>query len=541
MRVDASRLPGEDEWDADVAIVGAGPAGITLADELAAAGVHVVILESGGLVPDKASLSLTNGSSVGYPYYPLRDMHVRAFGGNSHVWSPFGVRSRPLDPIDFEQRAAVPHSGWPFPAGELERFSARAYDIMGLKPSFDAASWAPRTGELSPLPLDAPESPAQVYSTVFQFADRETFTRRYDALRAHSGVRLLLRATVSQILVGEDGHASDTVTGLAVRRGGSDGPYIRVRARVYVLAAGGIGNPRLLMTSTQRHPRGIGNEHDLVGRFFHDHLGIRSGVLMPNDPATLQRLDFYLRHRGDSPQQSSASWMGMLAPKPEAVRRHGLLNSSWYLIPQSQALASDAAHALATLGRARTFRPRPPHLGHHLATVLTHPRQTLAVLRRRNEKSGAREPEIVQLKAMAEQAPNPDSRVTLDPTRRDALGIPRARLDWRLSEQDRDSIRRTQDLLDAEMRRAGIGRVLGRLGDTTIPEVLHGNEHQLGTTRMHREARNGVVDPDGRVHSMRNLFVAGGSVFPTGGYANPTLTVTALTVRLAEHIRTQIL
>jgi choline dehydrogenase-like flavoprotein len=532
MLIDAGGMPSGEQLQADVAVVGAGPAGITIADELAAAGLRVAILESGGLAPDESSLSLTDGFSVGYPYYPLRDMHVRAFGGNSHVWSPFGVRSRPLDPIDFEQRDAVAYSGWPFPASELDDYYARACKTMGLKPSFQAASWAPPTQVQAPLPLDT--SAARAYSTVFQFADRQTFTRRYDALRNHSDVRLLLRATVLRVLAGEDGHDPDTVTGLAVRGGGADGPEIRVRARIYVLAAGGIGNPRLLLASADRHPRGMGNEHDLVGRFFQDHLGIRSGLLVPHDPATLEGIGFYLRHSGA--EGSDAPWMGMLAPTPEAVRRHGLLNSSWYVIPQTRPLVSDVAHSLAALQRARTFKPRPPHLGRHVAKVLTDPRQAIAVLRRRREKSGSREAEILQLKVMAEQAPNPDSRVTLAPDR-DALGVPRARLDWRLSEQDTDSIRRTQELLDIEMRRAGIGRVLGRLDDASIPEVLHGNEHQLGTTRMHNAPRRGVVDADGRVHSMRNLFVAGGSVFPSSGYANPTLTVVALAIRLTTHIQ----
>jgi GMC oxidoreductase len=143
---------------------------------------------------------------------------------------------------------------------------------------------------------------------------------------------------------------------------------------------------------------------------------------------------------------------------------------------------------------------------------------------------------VLVLRAQAEQTPKPDSRVTLG-TRRDAFGLPVARLDWRPAESDRASIRASQKVVDAALRAAGVGRVELMLGDERPPVLFEGDFHHLGTTRMHADPHRGVVDADCRVHGLRNLYIAGSSVFPTFGCSNPTLTVVALALRLADHLR----
>jgi choline dehydrogenase-like flavoprotein len=143
------------------------------------------------------------------------------------------------------------------------------------------------------------------------------------------------------------------------------------------------------------------------------------------------------------------------------------------------------------------------------------------------------------MRVQAEQAPNPDSRVTLG-TRRDRFGLPVARVDWRPAPSDRASIRASQEAVDEALRAAGLGHVEFMLGDEHPPALLEGNFHHLGTTRMHTDPARGVVDADCRVHGVRNLYVAGSSVFPTYGCSNPTLTVVALALRLADHLKKQL-
>ena len=140
-----------------------------------------------------------------------------------------------------------------------------------------------------------------------------------------------------------------------------------------------------------------------------------------------------------------------------------------------------------------------------------------------------------------EQAPNPASRVRLI-EQRDALGMPRVQLEWRLSGLDKRSIRRAHELLARELGRAGLGRLQLMLSEDEHrwPPELGGGRHHMGTTRMHRDPARGVVDPDCRVHGVGNLYVAGSSVFPTVGAANPTLTIVALALRLADHLVEQL-
>ena len=153
------------------------------------------------------------------------------------------------------------------------------------------------------------------------------------------------------------------------------------------------------------------------------------------------------------------------------------------------------------------------------------------------------QPRTFHLMTRQEQAPNPLSRVTLSPER-DALGMPRARLDWRLTELDRRSFRAFYEVLGREMGRAGIGRVQMRdwvlaAADSPWPSSLGGGWHHMGTTRMHPDPKQGVVDADCRVHGIANLWVAGAAVYPTAGCVNPTLTLVALTLRLSDHLKTR--
>jgi choline dehydrogenase-like flavoprotein len=145
--------------------------------------------------------------------------------------------------------------------------------------------------------------------------------------------------------------------------------------------------------------------------------------------------------------------------------------------------------------------------------------------------------ESVIFRTRIDSVPNPDSRVTLS-DRRDALGMPRVRLDWRLEALDYHSARRALEIVGAEVGRAGIGRVRVTLDDPSKwPEDLAGGYHHMGTTRMSNDPHRGVVNRNGRVHGVRNLFVAGSSVFPTAGSGTPTLTIVALALRLAERLK----
>jgi choline dehydrogenase-like flavoprotein len=522
MVIDGRGISEGDELEADVCIVGAGPAGISLALALARVGRHVCLVESGGREPEAEAQRLNEGASVGYWYYPLAATRVRAFGGTSAHWfaakadAVDGWRTRPLDPVDFEARPGIPHSGWPFGYSELRRYYERAQELCRLGPyEYETARW--ETEAARKLTLNG-----RIDTQVFQ-QGFENFVGYFKELSDSARVTLVLHATALEIET--DGPAGQA-TRLIVGRSPSE--TFSVRGRLYVLAAGGIENARLLLLSRGSQASGLGNGEDLVGRFFMEKLSGRVGFIAPASPELLGRVSLYLHRR-----VGTTSVQGFFSPTDEVVREEGLLNCAFFVVPHYRASASDGVRSAATLYRALRRRPLPRALSGHARNVVAG-LDDIARLAYRGLQSGAQH-DILALRVQAEQSPNPDSRVTLD-AERDAFGLPRARLDWRVTEFDHWSIRRAQNILDEEFGTAGLGRVEQKLGDETPPSLFLGNFHHIGTTRMHEDRRRGVVDANCQVHGVSNLFVAGSSVFPTAGYANPTLTIVALALRLADHL-----
>lgn len=517
MIIDGRSIPDGETVEADLCVVGCGPAGSAIARSLSGTDLRVCVLESGGQIPDPDTADLANGANVGHPYFALKETRARAIGGSSHLWEEY-LRVRPLDPIDLERRPGLPWSGWPLEPEDLAGYYAAAHELLNVGSNrYDPASWD--GDESSPLPL----SGSLATTTVFRYTNSYDLTARGFGLEQSANVMIVTMATANEVV-----EESGTIT--EIRATGLEGPRFSVRARAYVLAAGGIENPRLLLTGRTASSGGIGNEHDLVGRFFMEHLHVRSAVFRPS--AAVSDFGFYLQHADDG----GASVRGALVPAFDVLRHEGLLNSSFLLLPSSEVHASDAYRSLAVLGRRVQRRQTGADAGStaaHLAGLARRPASTLrAAAKMTTRRTG---PAVYQLAATAEQAPDPDSRVTLGATR-DRFGVPRPVVDWRLGELERRSIRRAEESIDAELRFAGLGRLDHLLGNEQPRRILRGHWHHLGTTRMDDDPRRGVVDRHGRVHGVGNLYVAGGSIFPTGGYANPTLTIVALSLRLGEHL-----
>jgi choline dehydrogenase-like flavoprotein len=230
---------------------------------------------------------------------------------------------------------------------------------------------------------------------------------------------------------------------------------------------------------------------------------------------------------------------GSLSLDPDTVRREGLPNATVFIVRRPRFFASEGSRSFVTLYRAMRREPRLDGLRGHAKNVV----RDLPELARTGTwiaRGGRREEGDTLLLAMqAEQHPNPDSRVELDDAV-DELGAHRARLRWVVTDEDRASVRRTQDLIDGALDARRLGRMRRKLGTERPPALFVGGFHHMGTTRMHDDPRRGVVDADSRVHSVANLYVASSGVFPTTGYANPTLTVVALAIRLADHLRSRL-
>jgi choline dehydrogenase-like flavoprotein len=529
---DGRAIPENELVETDLCIIGAGPAGISIAREFVGRRLRVCLLESGGARPVRAAQRLNDGRTVGYWYYPLASTRARAFGGSSAHWwhqtdedgRPYLWRTGPLDPVDFDSRPGIAHTGWPFSREVLLPFYERAQRICQLGPfEYGVEDWEdPEARPRFPLPRD------EVVTNIFQYGNR-TFADYLGELARAQNVTTILNSTVCELVTAENPSTIDEVT---VRV--EAGKAFRLKARAYVLAAGGIENARLLLLSRKTHTAGLGNTHDLVGRFFMERLSIRSGVIVPTGPGLFQRSLLYKIQSA-----RGAHIQGVLRLNEKVMRSEGLLNAAMFVLPAHKAFTSEGVRSLVALYRAVRRRRLPGDLRGHARNVARDLDDVALTLYRQVIARGSANDEVFILRVQAEQAPNPSSRVTLDGAR-DAFGLRKARLDWRVTESDRWSIRRTQEIVDRELRRAKLGRLERKLGEEDPPALFRGAFHHMGTTRMHREASHGVVDADCRVHGLANLFVAGSSVFPTAGCANPTLTLVALAVRLADHLRDEL-
>lgn len=525
--------------DTDVCVVGGGVAGIVLARELIGQRFRVCLLESGGLSPDPETQSLAVGENVGFPYYSLETARERCFGGSSTRWhvpiggDRVGARLRPLDPIDFEQRDWIPFSGWPFDKQHLDPYYERAQAICEVEPpSFDVRDWEDQAlRPRLPLPRE------NVQTVIYKFVRRDLFAVDYpNEVGSAQNVTVLLNAIVLEI---ETKQTGDSVARLRVAT--LEGKQFTVTAKYFVIAVGGIETPRLLLLSNKVQRAGLGNQYDLVGRFFMEHPHFWSGMFVLTKPEILRATALY----NDIHTVNGVPTLGKLALNESVLRRERLLNQNIQLIPQLlngpfddlnyQSAGIKSARALYA---ATVYGKKITSWREHLRNiVLNLDAVALACAHKLRQKMARRQQAPgFYFANMIEQIPNPQSRITLGPER-DRFGQNRVQLNWKITPQDIRSAVRTQEIIGAEMERAGLGRFIQHLRDETPPWNTEGGYHHMGTTRMDSNPKHGVVDADCRLHGVHNLFIAGPSVFPTGGYANPVLTIVALAVRLADHIK----
>ncbi len=523
MLIDARSVAEDAVVRADICIIGAGAAGISIAHALRGRGVSVAVLESGSFLPGRATQALYRGRNTGREYFPLDGCRVRTFGGSTQRW---GGWCRSLDAGDFEAREWVPCSGWPIAREELSGYYQRARELCQLVATEDEIDRGPPIPRRPRLAV----RDRRLATVVYQFSPPTRFGQTYrPALQRADDVAVYLWANV----VGFDGGAHGSpLTAARVRT--LAGGHFRVEARVFILAAGGIENPRILLASDTERPGGLGNEHDLVGRFFMEHLHVRLGCFVPRDGTA--NLSLYVEGR-----RSVLRPLGALTVAPSEREGRRLYGFSAAFFPPSR-------RSPEQLLRHQAARHRP--WGLHAASIARAGvvgfglRVIDKAVRDARESGGMawyRLPmrpghRIYEIMARGEQTPRRDSRVTLGRAR-DALGLPIPELDWRIDPCDLVSMTTSLEVLAAVVAEHGVGTIhLPVDPEYRWADRVTGSWHHMGTTRMHEDPRQGVVDATGRVHTVPNLYVTGSSVFPTGGYANPTLTIIALALRLADHV-----
>lgn len=538
MFLDTRQMESGTVIDTQVCIIGGGMAGIALAREMDKDGIDTCVLESGGFKADDATRDLYRGDSAGIPYSFADGCRSRFLGGSSNCW---GGWNHPLDRWDFERRNWVSHSGWPFGIDELSRFYQASHKLLNLGPyNYDPGYWeqAIDRPDVRRVPLPS----GQVRDQMAQFSTTtpgnvvnfgEAFRKD---LKNSMNVRVFLYANVLSI---DPDESARQISQLQVAT--LCGKHVLVKARLFVLAAGGIENPRLLLASNKVQTEGLGNGGDLVGRFFQEHPRTMSGRVRFN--GTWSRNKFYdIKYHNLSSAVSAGGVQvaAKFALNEHVLREEGLLNSRVWFCSMLAGEGTEAGQAVYRRKQAFLKKDEPSwSLAEDLKTILLHPIDTLSfgVTRRVKALALVRE---VKLQAICEPNPDPNSRVTLSPTKVDQLGMPRVQVNWRLSDQVKRTFDRTFQIIAEEFRHTGVADI--KLdppiegGDWPESFEREGTWHHMGTTRMHDSPKQGVVDRNCKVHGIANLYIAGSSVFPTSGANLPTMTLIALALRLAEHI-----
>jgi len=514
MHIDARKIENHSIVEGDVCIVGAGAAGISMALDWIGSVHKVILLESGGFAYDDKVQDLYKGKSTGQKYYPLRASRLSYFGGTTGHWA--GMCS-PFDEIDFMKRDWVPDSGWPITRKDLDPFYARANEKLKLGPyRYDLGYWQKEKPNLNPFPLDQ----NAVWHKMWQISptggmfDGGGFNKFYkDDIVKSKNIHLFTYATVVNVVANEN---VSSIREVQVKN--LDGKTHTVKAKYFILAGGAIQNARILLTSNTQAKAGLGNDHDVVGRYFMEHLEIQTAelwLLKPFDTALFTRGKLWCELAiTEKAQRENKILSGTAGPKPLVESR-------------------------LTLPRMEAWQNEDPRKSRD--NMLKNRMDASEAAKKENKGAIAN---AYEFQTRMEQAPNPDSRITIGPER-DELGVPLANLHWQLTDLDKRSVRRINQVIGWEVGKAGFGRVKLKDffrddNDKSWPDGTNAGWHHMGTTRMGTDPNKSVVNSDCQVHGIDNLFVAGAGCYATAGAPNPTLTLIALSLRLSDYVRVRL-
>jgi choline dehydrogenase-like flavoprotein len=540
----------------DVCVIGSGPAGLASALTLAKSGLHVALIESGGDNSAGVAAQSLSEARIDTPqsHAPMSHAVRRGLGGTSALW---GGRCVPLDSNDFTVREYVPHSGWPLCESDLKPYYDAACRFLGA----GEANFT--VGDCQSLQTHAEPLSAHMQNTArIRAIDLERWSASPNAWHNHR------EAVKNHPLI--DIFSGHTCTGWTQQTAGQlvneakvvitpEGKTQAIKARVHILAAGGVESTRLILNSMHDADGLKPAAPDLVGRYYMGHpSGKISSIELNGSPKkTIYGFErdgkHYVRRR--------------ITLQNEALKENKLLNICFWL--DNPALA-DSRHKSGVLSAA-FLALTMPMIGRrlaptairermtsgqklnkipHLLNCFRAPCSTLKFVFKFAYQRYLEKPRVpgfftysgtnrYALHFHAEQAPNPESRIVLDDSV-DATGLRRARIALRWSKQDVDSIIAAHKVLDLELRAKGIGHLdyshsEDQLHEAVITQAVDGF-HQIGTLRMAKDATEGVTDASGRLFGTSNFYIASSAIFPTSGQANPTLAMVALAMRQAKLI-----
>lgn len=504
-----------------IVIVGAGPVGLSLATGLRRRGAQVLVLEGGARIAGRDS-PFNDAEVVGLPFTGA-SRRGRGLGGGTSQWAGQCMR---FHAADFEKRSWITESGWPLSVDELLPYYAEAEHYLDVTADgYHGSVW--RKFGIEPGTLI--ESRVALRFSVF-CREAEIFRRDQKALALDPGLVLLHDATVTELK-----RTDNRVTALQVSS--QLGRREEIPVDIVILCVGAIETARMLLQPSVDFPQGAGTGSGHVGRHFQDHPNGVVAEILPDDGAAFDRIPdlFSVFYR------SKLRYLPRMVMSTERQRLLGTLNGCALPVFEwaPESLTEDMRQLQAAVAGRRFDRDARSRFGR----VWREPAELGAtVLRRLHGRSSPGRPDRIKLHLHIEQDPATASSIGLS-HRLDPLGRPLARVDWRLGDLELRTIQHLTEEISGFLGRNGLGRLrvdraLAEGSSEPWRDLFHDNQHHAGTARMSGAEQGGVVDENCKIFGLANAFIAGGAVFPTGSYANPTLTMVALAFRLAAHLST---
>lgn len=481
MLMDGNKIS-DKSLSSPICIIGSGPAGISLALSLAEKGIQSIIIEAGPLEPSSKK-PLLKGHTFSGMWYNPQGSKLMQVGGTSGHWAGYCA---PLDDEDFNGNDIFNTSTWPFSKSELNPFYQKASAILEIEPyNYQAV-------------VDEQEGyykwnlqPDYLQEKVWHFSPPVRFAKKYKKqIEASDKIDLLYNSCGIELLKNKEGKYSQ----LKVRT--LQGAEFVIQSSYFVLAAGAVDNARFLLNNKTDHPNGLGNQNDLVGRYFADHFHLLDvGTFLIHHQQANSKL-----YRNSSYKKCSQAAFIQI---PKKIRAKNKWPNLVFRLEWDKDLNETGNNLVANL----------------------------------NKLSGQKDIRKASITVMGEQAPNFDSRISLI-DQQDDYGMPFINMHWHFEQSDLDNYKACLMYFAREVAAQNLGRVYynDKFWTQNLTKQLYGGNHHLGTTRMATKASEGVVDEQLKIHNCGNVFVAGSSVFPCFGSANPTFTIVALSLRLAEHL-----
>lgn len=510
--------------DCDICIIGGGVAGLVIANELVQTGLKIALVESGGEQYDQTTQDLYRANNIDFPFPNTSLSRLRFLGGSSNHWQN---NTSPLSPLDFEKREGIANSGWPINFDELARYYSKAEHYCGVgNDGYSLGKWIKVSGMSD---IVAGSSHIETRIAKVPFSPTRFFEKYGNKLVLSDNVEIITQSNLIDVEFNESSAQLEKAMFKTLK-----GNEFSVIAGKFIMCLGGIENARMMLHFNEKYNDKLGNQSDAVGRYLMEHPTPRAAHLIAEKTPAL---DLYFGYRAEN-----KSIAGFLSLTDESVRANNTINLRMPFIAQSNYILSDGISSSHILGESLSNFELPEDASTHAWNILSDIDMVIEAIARKKFDTKifdhASKVSGFEIPMMMEQTPDRNNRVMLSGNK-DELGLAKVNIEYRVTDLDKQRLWHSLDIFAKEIATLGFGRlkILRERSLRIWRDQLGFSQHHMGTTRMSNNPNSGVVDRDSKVFGTKNFYIGGSSVFPTGGSVPPTLTIVALSIRLANHIR----